>query len=162
MKKILLLRHAKSDREHHMGPDFDRYLNDRGRADAPKVAAALSAKGLIPQLFVASPAVRVRETLDLMYGVWDSHPELVWEKSLYLCSSSTVLDLMEQQDELLDFVGFAGHNPCMEEVYTALTGSRTVMFPTCAAAVLSFNCESWLSVPETPADVVLFLTPREL
>ncbi len=161
MKKILLLRHAKSDRENHSGPDFERYLNQRGRSDAPKVAAALEEKNMVPALIIASPAVRVEETLSLMTDVWKNPPEIQWDKSLYLCSPRRIFQLIEEQDELRDFTGFAGHNPCMEEVYAALSEDGAA-FPTYAAAVISFACESWLTVQKAPGKVELFITPREL
>ena len=61
MRRLILLRHAKSDRPPGI-VDLDRPLNDRGKRAAPQMGAYLAAEGLIPEAVVVSPAKRTRET----------------------------------------------------------------------------------------------------
>ena len=61
MKTIILVRHAKSSWDDFTIPDFDRPLNDRGKRDAPVMAARLKEHGLSPDLLLSSPARRAAQ-----------------------------------------------------------------------------------------------------
>ena len=66
MKKLLLLRHAKSSWGAADLTDFERPLNERGRRDAPLVGEFIREQGLRPDLVISSPAQRTRETIALV------------------------------------------------------------------------------------------------
>ena len=58
MKKLFLIRHAKSDWSDNTLKDFDRGLNARGLKDAPFIGKFLKNKNIIPDLIISSPALR--------------------------------------------------------------------------------------------------------
>ncbi len=62
MKKLHLIRHAKSDWSNPILDDFDRPLNKRGKKNAPFMGKILRDKGVNPDLIISSPAYRARET----------------------------------------------------------------------------------------------------
>ena len=75
MKKLFLIRHAKSSHDDLKMKDIDRTLNNRGKEDAPMMGKILKEKGVKPDLIFSSPAVRALETakffskeLNLLYG----------------------------------------------------------------------------------------------
>ena len=67
MRRLLLLRHAKTERAEPGERDRDRKLTARGRADAPIIGAYMARHRLIPDLALVSPAARTHET-------WRSSP----------------------------------------------------------------------------------------
>ncbi len=52
-RKLLLVRHAKSDWGNPQTPDYDRPLNSRGLHDAPMMGGRLKTMGLVPDLIIA-------------------------------------------------------------------------------------------------------------
>ena len=64
MKKVILLRHAKSSWDNPGLDDHDRPLNKRGRAASPVIGEWLTRKQHVPDAILCSTAVRARETLE--------------------------------------------------------------------------------------------------
>src|SRR4051812_4998059 len=62
MKKLLLLRHAKSDWGDASLPDLERPLNERGRGAATLMGTFMRGQNLRPDLLISSPSRRTRET----------------------------------------------------------------------------------------------------
>ena len=58
MRRLMLLRHAKTERAEPGERDRDRKLTKRGRADAPLIGAYMAHHGLVPDLALVSPATR--------------------------------------------------------------------------------------------------------
>ncbi len=82
MKRLLLLRHAKSSWHDPSLADFDRPLNQRGRAAARMMGDYLVRKGLLPDLVLCSAAQRARETLAFIQDRLDGDLPAMIEKSL--------------------------------------------------------------------------------
>jgi phosphohistidine phosphatase len=147
VKRLLLMRHAKSDWTDAVLEDHDRPLNDRGRRDAPRMGRLLAAEGLVPDLVVCSTAVRARQTLEgLAAGGGLGEAAVVHEASLYLASPGTILavaraavgDAGGEPERVL----LIGHNPGMEELASRLAG-RFVRFPTATVAVCDLATIDW-------------------
>ena len=82
MRRLFLIRHAKA--EPSVGrDDYDRSLTDRGRADARRIAAALAARRMLPELLVHSGAARTKETAEIFAAAWPRRVELMEEAGLY-------------------------------------------------------------------------------
>ena len=64
MKRLGLLRHAKSDMDDAALRDFDRGLNDRGRRGAALIGRYIAELGIGWDVVIASPATRVKRTLE--------------------------------------------------------------------------------------------------
>ncbi|MGH6780783.1 MAG: SixA phosphatase family protein, partial [Sphingomonadaceae bacterium] len=116
MKRLSLLRHAKSGWDDPVARDFDRPLNGRGRRGARLMGMHMRDLGLRYDLVLASPAVRVVETLD---GLWEGygrsvHAEL--DKRIYLASAATLLDVNLEAPDSADTILKSGHNPGMEDL----------------------------------------------
>jgi phosphohistidine phosphatase len=66
MRRLTLVRHAKSDWSLPGQQDWDRPLNKRGQRDAPEMARRLRSRRLRPDLVLTSPAVRAVTTATVM------------------------------------------------------------------------------------------------
>ena len=121
MRRLFLIRHAKT--EPHVGrDDYERALTDRGRADARRVAAALAARRMLPDLLVHSGAARAKETAEIFAAEWPRRVELMEEPGLYDARAMLLARARALPNDHAR-VGLVGHNPGLGELAAALTGS---------------------------------------
>ncbi len=170
MLTLTLLRHAKSSWGDPDLEDIDRPLDARGEKAAPRMGAFLIASGLVPDLILCSPALRTRQTLALAFAALPAPPETVIDETLYEASTAALLAALRGAPAGKRHVMLIGHNPGLQMLALHLTGSgspeatRAIAdkFPTCAAAVLTFNAKSWKNVRPRSGHLAHFLTPRLL
>ena len=174
MKKLLLLRHAKSDRDADI-EDFDRPLNARGRKAAPKVAAAMRARLYIPDRALVSPAQRTQETWQLMAPEFAvSRPDTEFIEGLYLASAGHLLNFIRQLAPEVQTPIVVAHNPGIEDLAARLPGENQTAsgeealkrlkrkYPTCALTVFTLAITSWSELGPGVGTIVEFLTPSSL
>ena len=106
-KTLYLLRHAKSGWDDPVARDFDRPLNKRGEKAARVIGEWMASNGLNFEHVIASPAVRVIETLDGVWAGFGRKIEPTWERRIYLASGATVLDVL-RDERVLPRVQVAG------------------------------------------------------
>jgi phosphohistidine phosphatase len=137
-KRLVMMRHAKSDWDADAKSDHERPLNHRGRREAPQVAQTLRKEGLSPDLVISSDATRTRETWERMEDELDG-ARVVFDASLYLAGIDAVRASLERHGPAVAdarVVMMLGHNPGWEETVHALTG-QNVELKTAHAAVLA-------------------------
>lgn len=170
MKVLTLLRHAKSGWDDPVARDFDRPLNKRGRRAAATVGRALRAHGMEFDAVIASPALRVVETLQDVgegYGRTFDQQE---EQGLYLASPATLLERIQQVDDGVQRLLVVGHNPGLEQLAAMLTrddesgklGELQDKYPTATVAEIRFDVESWADVDAGRGTLTRFIRPRDL
>ena len=152
MKTLTLLRHAKSSWNDPVARDFDRPLNKRGRRAARTIGREMRAQGLEFDRVIASPAVRVVETLDDVSEGYGAAIRPIYDRRVYLASAATLLEIVHQADDGADRLLLVGHNPGLEALALLLThngGSadlREAMaekYPTATVAHILFPVERW-------------------
>ena len=168
MRRLFLIRHAKA--EPHVGRgDYERRLTGRGRDDAKRVAAALAARRMLPDILIHSGAARARETAEIFAAAWRGKVALQEEGWLYDASLATLLDHTRALGQEHKHVGLVGHNPGLGELATALTGSGpepevrrlAAKYPTGAVAVLDFSVKRWDEAGRNSGMLALYLTPAQ-
>lgn len=164
MKTLTLLRHAKSGWDDMSLRDFDRRLNAKGKRAAATIGRHMREEGLAYDLVVASPAVRVAETLE---GVADGYGRALaptWDRRVYLASVATLLDLIHELPPEPRSVLLVGHNPGLEDLTLLLAadpGEAADKFPTATFAELAIG-EAWADAAEGKARLNRFVRPRDL
>jgi phosphohistidine phosphatase len=84
MKKLIAVRHAKSDWVDLSLKDYDRPLNDRGFRDAPLMGARILTQYGLPDLIMSSTALRAKQTAEAIAEACTYGSEkIVWHDSLY-------------------------------------------------------------------------------
>jgi phosphohistidine phosphatase len=169
MRRLFLIRHAKAQPSVGRN-DFERKLTDRGHADARRVAAALAARHMLPDVLVHSGAARAKETAEVFAGAWPRGVELHEDRALYDATQSMLLAHARALSNAHARVGLVGHNPGLGELAVALAGSGAhpelrhlaAKYPTGAVAVLDFSVSRWEDVERNSAMLALYLTPAEL
>jgi phosphohistidine phosphatase len=143
MKTLLVLRHAKSSWDDPSLDDHERPLNGRGKKDAPRVGAALKARGLTPDLVITSDAVRARVTAESASAAAGYLGDITHEKRLYLATTRDILAVLRSVEERdTDTVLIVGHNPGLEDLVAHLTTQPEPM-PTAALAEIELPIDAW-------------------
>lgn len=169
MKTLLVLRHAKSGWDDPVARDFDRRLNAKGQRAAIAIGRYLRREAIGFEHIVASPAVRVKETLAQVAMGYGTTLAPGWDPRLYLASVATLLDVIQELPDSADRVLLSGHNPGLEELVLTLSGADGALraevarkFPTAALAELRFAISHWAQAERAGAELARFVRPRDL
>ena len=146
MKKLYLVRHAKSSWEDDSLSDSQRPLNKRGQKNVLEMGRRLAASGLKPDLIIASPAVRALTTArQLASAIGYDQAAIVQNRQLYFEGKSAMLKLIQQTAPGVKSLMLVGHNPDMTSLLNSLCGFQVVNMPTCAIASIQFK-QDWAEV----------------
>jgi phosphohistidine phosphatase len=170
VKRLLLLRHAKSDWSDHDLADHDRPLAPRGERAAALVAAYLEQRGSRADVVLCSTARRTRQTLERVLGALASEPRVETVRALYLAEENEILALVRGLDDTAESALVVGHNPGIGALAADLAGSGDPeglerlgeRFPTCALADLVFEVKRWRELAPGAARLEAFATPKDL
>jgi phosphohistidine phosphatase len=174
MRRLMLLRHAKTENDAPSGRDEDRRLDERGRKDAAEIGGFIASHPPFPDSALVSPAVRAHQTWELAWAAMkDRVPELHVElvPNIYGADPGQLLqcirDASAADPQRLLVVG---HNPGMHELALALTdggdeaGRRALAdnLPTSGLVILDFATDDWNDVAFRRGRLVQFVSPKLL
>lgn len=162
MKSLLLIRHAKSSWENFSVADFDRPLNDRGKRDAPKMAARLMEKGIVPDRVLVSPAKRTRKTAAYFMEAWKLPEEkMQMPEELYLASPAIFRKLIQALPDEVGTLAVISHNNGLTDFANELTNVRVDNIPTCGIFAVKIAIESWRAFDEGEKEFWFFDYPKQ-
>jgi phosphohistidine phosphatase len=170
MLTLSLLRHAKSSWSDARLKDIERPLNERGEAAAPRMGAFMARQGLVPDLILCSPAVRTRQTLDLVLPRLKASPEVAYDDTLYLGAPAAMLKRLRKVSAKVHHVMIIGHNPGLQALALTLAGSGgeedlealAEKLPTAGLAVIELAAPSWAKVKPGGGRLKLLTAPKRL
>jgi phosphohistidine phosphatase len=164
MKKVVLIRHSKTEALHSGISDFDRPLKPRGRKDAELIAMALMEKGYVPDLIISSPAVRALETAQIMATSCNQNEQNIRQESFIYDGYTTddFIRFLSETKKEHNTIYVIGHNPDIALMAINLTEDNFFHFPTTAAAVIQFNCQSWKEVSPREGKTEFYINPKML
>lgn len=162
MKRLILMRHAKSDWSAGL-PDIERPLNPRGERAARALGDWLRRNGYIPDEVQCSAATRTQDTLAGL-ALGDAVKTTV-SKALYLAEPAEMMDLLARAEG--ECVLMIGHNPGIAQLATALVASppdsgKFLRYPTGATLVADFDIPGWDALEKKSGTTIDFVVPREL
>ena len=174
MRRLMLLRHAKTENDAPSGRDRDRQLDKRGRNDAAEIGGWIGRHPPFPDSVLVSPAVRAHQTWAIAWGAMKDRapqPQVELLPELYGADPSQLLQTIRAASaadprRLL----VIGHNPGMYELALALIGSGDAAgrkaladnLPTSALAIFDFAIDDWADVAFRRGKLVLFVNPKVL
>lgn len=162
MKKLFLIRHAKSNQSILNIPDIDRPLNERGYADAHTMGKLMKNENDRGLLLVSSPAVRALSTALIFAGEINYDKETIKiTNRLYEAEIETCLDVIRNLDDTFTSAMLFGHNPTTAEVIYSLYENFQAAVPTCAIAIFTFQMEKWADIKPTNAYFEKLLIPAD-
>ena len=175
MRRLMLLRHAKTENDAPSGQDQDRRLDDRGRLDAAAIGGWIGRHPpYVPDAVLVSPAARAQQTWEIVRDAIKTQattPRVEFHAELYGADPAQLLQIIrmaEATDPQRMMV--VGHNPGMHELALALAGSGDAAakkalddnLPTTGLAIFDFAIENWNEVAFRRGTLVRFTSPKLL
>jgi phosphohistidine phosphatase len=169
VRRVVIVRHAKSDWSDWSLADHDRPLAPRGIKALKRMRNHLAGASP-PDLVLCSSARRTRDTLDGIAAALPDDVEIHVEDEIYDASAWSLVDRLRIIDDDVTTVMLVGHNPGLHDLAVDLVGegddADTTMrerlmtkFPTGAIATVSFD-GAWPDVESGCATLDDFFTPR--
>jgi phosphohistidine phosphatase len=169
MRRLVLVRHAKTEKESNSGKDKDRRLDKRGLSDGALITTWLSENHITPDLALVSTATRTRQTWDILSEAFPKC-ETDLRDDLYLASAIQIVRTIQKTAPRIKTLTIIGHNPGLHEVAWKLSGKATVAdrsalaanLPTAAIAVITFPITDWKNLMHEEGTLSHFITPKQL
>lgn len=175
MRRLMLLRHAKTESEAASGRDQDRRLAERGQRDAAEMGDWIATHPPVPEAVLVSHAVRARQTWDIAWQAMKGRvaaPEVETLAELYGADPAQILETIRTATAPANprRLLLVGHNPGMHEAALMLMGSGDRAgakaladnLPTAGLAILDFDVKDWGDVAYRRGKLVLFVSPKLL
>jgi phosphohistidine phosphatase len=170
MRRLLLMRHAKTEKDAPSGKDRDRRLDTRGEAEAVQMGEWLAAQRLLPDRALVSTATRARQTWDRVSGGWPA-VAAEFRDDLYMAETGDLLGIIRAaagEDPRALMV--LAHNPSLQEIALAMVGGGPARprealldnLPTAGVVVIDFPVDDWGDVAFRGGQLDRFVTPRQL
>lgn len=174
MRRLLILRHAKSDWGEPGLSDHARPLNARGRAAAVAMGGFMRLHGLLPDLVLLSSSRRTRQTLEGLDLPAAGLGEVPLD-ALYLAEPDTILAVLREAPAAAAMILLIGHNPGLHELAMALAGDHSLSsdrhispvsalaegFPTATLAEFEIDAP-WAGLARRGGRLIRLTHPRDL
>ncbi|MFK8250821.1 SixA phosphatase family protein [Ancylobacter terrae] len=169
MRRLLLLRHAKSDWPPGVA-DEDRPLAARGRLAAPLMGDYLARAALIPDRVLVSPAKRTVQTWELIQPALPVTVEAEFVPALYEAHEDDILAVIRTTPAAVRSLLIVGHNPGLEQLAASIVdyGAEPALkrlahkFPTSGLAVIELPVDDWSDARRHTGRLDRFVTPKSL
>ncbi len=160
MKRLLIIRHAKSDQS-FFGNDFERPLNERGKTDAPTMANRLLETGVELDALVSSPAKRAKKTAELFADAFGKpSEEILFISALYHASVEVFYDVISALPDNLDIVAVFSHNPGITYFVNSLNTKAWIdNMPTAGIFAVEMNITQWSGFTKGKKEFLFFDYP---
>ncbi len=162
MKKLYLVRHAKSSWNSAGVRDYDRTLNSRGNRDAPFMGKVLSEKGIKPDLIISSPAKRAFTTAKYIAEELN-YPErkIIRDENLYEAGVSDLLKVISEIDDINESIMIFSHNPGITDFSNFISDKQIDNIPTAAVVSLILLTDHWDKIDKKTCRLEFFEYPKK-
>jgi phosphohistidine phosphatase len=167
MRRLMLLRHAKTERAEPGERDRDRKLMRRGRTDAPLIGGFMAHHGLAPDLALVSPATRAQETWTLLAAAFAKAPKMVTDDRIYNATAENLIGVIGETAKAHTLL-VVGHNPSLHDVALQLIASGDIAareqlsenLPTSGLVVIDLPFDDWSLIHPHAGRLERFVSPR--
>ncbi len=159
MKKLFIIRHAKSSWKDFSLDDFDRPLNKRGKLNAPLMGTKLKERGVVPDIMISSSALRAKTTAEIIAKKVKYSQKIIFKKDIYEIGESAIEKILKKLDDENSVVFLFGHNPdlnMLAEDYVDFDEN----IPTCGIVEIAFDCGKWKDISSENAKFISFDYPK--
>ena len=161
MKKLVLIRHAKSSWKNPGLRDFDRPLNKRGKADAPEMGRRLALRSLMPDRLLSSPAKRAIRTAEIIAGAIGFPAGRISRMDrLYGAGVAELIGILQGLDDADETAYLVGHNPGLTDLINSTCSDFLDNLPTCGVFCADFELSSWQEIGRHEGQCVFVDVPK--
>ncbi len=170
MRRLILLRHAKSSWDSPLAGDFERVLDARGIADAASMGRYLAHERLMPDRVLVSTAHRTRQTWGLIAPHLPNQPDVQFDSRIYEAPAATLLGVVQENLEDAATLLLIGHNPGLQGLAlhlakhdnSAYRRRLEAKYPTCGLLILDFLFLDWADILPDTGIIERFESPKTL
>ncbi len=159
MKRLYLVRHAKSDWGDAKLSDMDRPLNERGLSDGPKMAQKLVTKGYKTDLIVSSPAVRAKSTADFFIKAFNSKNHQI-DPKLYQADIDDIINICIRMEDKNKSIMLVCHNPGLTYFANVICDANIDNVPTMGVMAIDVDTDLWENLDMSKLKLIDFLYPK--
>jgi len=160
MRRLLLIRHAKSSHKFDELDDHERPLNKRGERDSVTVARFIAEQGESLDVIYSSTAIRA---LDFAQVISDlATITLVPDLSFYTFDPDELIEILKSLPDTVYEAAIVLHNPAITQVVNRLTNEQIKKIPTAGVAAINCPIEQWSDLLEAQAELDYFVSPKTL
>jgi phosphohistidine phosphatase len=161
MKKLFIIRHAKSSWEDVNLDDFDRPLNEKGLNDAAIMAKFLKEKSISFDSILTSPASRAINTAEIFAKELNFSKNLTPNQYIYEPFVNAIVETLSYTYDDNNTVALFGHNPGVSTLAYTLCNAK-IQMKTCSIIEIEFSCDSWLDISKNNAKFISYTKPKDL
>lgn len=162
MKRLILVRHAKSSWDHPDLTDIERPINKRGKRDAPFMAELLKKLNIMPDVIYSSPAVRALSTAEIFSDTLGyAKQKIIINENIYDAGLKELSILINGISDEYNTVFLFGHNPGLTYFANHLGNQFIDNMPTCSIAAFEFGLDKWENVERGTGNISLFEFPKK-
>ena len=162
MKRIFLIRHAKSGWKNPGLKDFDRPLSKHGKKNAPEMGRCLAQYSLLPDLFISSPARRAIETAQVIAkAIGFSVEKIIPNSKVYEARVPELLEILKETDVSHKTVLLIGHNPSLTDFINSICNYSLDNLPQGGIFCVDFRSLSWKEIDQQTGRVIFVYFPTQ-
>lgn len=161
MKRLLIIRHAKSSWDYPELTDFERPLNKRGKRDLPDMAKRLAETDFSVDQITSSPANRAITTaLGHANALNILENDIIQDRRLLHASSRSIQAVISETSDSVNSLAIFGHNPGLTDLINDLSDFDLWNLPTCAICIIDLDIDSWSEINRARGKKVYYNFPK--
>ena len=153
MKTLYIMRHAQKDTSNPDADDYDIKLTKQGIEDANKISQILKDKNILPDLIVASPAIRTKQTVEIVAPKIGYDKNIMYNEVLFQAFVNEVIESITYTFDNVDSLMIVGHNPSLTALGVMLVGLKEKILMG-EVVKIEFDCSSWTSIDKSNARLI--------
>jgi phosphohistidine phosphatase len=170
MRRLLILRHAKTEPADPGQDDHNRALVERGRREAGQIGAYMASHALIPDRVVLSPARRAQETWKHLSEALKPAPGAATDDRVYEATPQDIFSILAGAPAPVKSLMVVGHNPSLHEVALMLIASGDIearerlreKLTTGGLVIIDFAFDDWSKLHPRSGRLERFVTPKSI
>lgn len=156
MKTLYIVRHAQKDESNPEQYDYDIPLSKKGEEDSKLLGEKLKEKNIQADLIVSSPAVRARQTAEIIANTITYRKSVVYNEVIYQAFLNEIIESITYTFDTVDSLMIVGHNPALTALAVTYAAFKEEM-PTASLIKIDFDCDSWTSVDKSNATFIEYI-----
>lgn len=160
MKKLYIIRHAKSSWSDMSLDDLDRPLNKRGKKNAPFMGRLLKEKGVKPDIIISSPALRAKKTAMAIASEVPYEKEIEYDEKIYESDADMLKSIIKNISDDSSTLFLVGHNPALNQLAYELVGFSDNIV-TSGILEIEFDCDRWCEIDAKNSKLISFEYPKK-
>jgi phosphohistidine phosphatase len=162
MKKLIVVRHAKSDWGTEFLKDIDRPLNNRGYTDAYFMSDWFFKYKPVPDMILSSTASRALNTALIFARTMSFNMKnFALNNNLYESTPQTILDIVKSSSDEHSSLMIFCHNPGITHLCNDLMKDVFIdNVPTCGIVGIKFSVDDWKQISNVQSELDFYQFPK--